>query len=171
MRSISNIIAVLGLLAIASIAVVIGYTIMMNYVSQSFKPTYDLSVSYAKLVYITSSENIYGTTYTTFKGEIGISNPGNPTTITICIVSARLGGSVAYYTPTTFTGSYSCPTVNVDSGYNVYSFIIRISNSDLDSIGCTTNRATCPLTYDWHYVVLDSQGRAIAIIKPVYVIP
>lgn len=169
-RSISNIIAALGLIAVAVVAAVIGYTIIMNYVSKSFRPSYEISITYVKLVYITSSESIGGVDYTTFKGEIGVSNPDNPTTIRVCIMSS-------YYTSasvaaTTFSSdNYSCPTIYVESGYNVYSFVIRIRNSDLNTIGCTYNRQNCPVTYNFYIVVFDSSGNVVDMKKPTYIVP
>lgn len=171
MKSISNIIAVLGLLAIASIAVIIGYNIIVGYVSSSLKPRYDISISHAKLVYITDNEIIDGTPYTTFKLEIGVSNPGNPTVLGVCIVSAAPSGTSHEYTPTTFTGKLSCPEIQVDTGYNVYSVIVRIRNSELDKVGCWYEKKTCPIRYDWHVIVFDSEGTPVAIVKPVYIIP
>lgn len=168
-RGISNIIAVLGLIAVSVIAVVIGYSIIMNYVSKSFTPSYDISITYAKLVYITESESIDSTAYTTFKGEIGVSNPGNPTTLRVCIMASYMSGATA--TATLFSGSYSCPTLSVDSGYNVYSFIIRINNNDLNKIGCSVNRQNCPIIYNFYFVIFDSQGNRVDAKKPVYIVP
>lgn len=168
-RSVSNVIAVLGLIAVATIATIIGYSIIMNYLSQSFKPNYRISVTYAKLVFVTASENVDGNIYTTFKGEVGVSNPGNPTTLQICITAAYLSGTAV--TPTTFTGSYSCPTVSVDSGYNVYSFLIRVLNSDLQRIGCGNNPQQCPILNHFNIVVKDGRGNVVDIVKPVYIVP
>jgi len=168
-RSISDVIAVLGLLTVAVIAVVIGYTIIMNYLSQSFKPSYQISVTYAKLIFITASESIGGTVYATYKGEIGISNPGNPTSVQICIVAAKVSGTSV--SPTTFVGSYSCPTISIDSGYNAYSFIIRISLNNLTNIGCSNMPQQCPIVNQFYFVIKDSQGNVVDVVKPVYVVP
>lgn len=168
-KSVSNVIAVLGLIAVATIATIIGYSIIMNYLSRSFKPSYQISVSYAKLVFVTASENVDGNIYTTFKGEVGISNPGNPTTLQVCISAAYVSGTAV--TPTTFTGSYSCPTVSIDSGYNVYSFLIRIQNSDLQRLGCGSNPQQCPIINQFFIVVKDGRGNVIDIVKPVYIVP
>jgi len=168
-RSVSDVIAVLGLLTVATIAVVIGYTIIVNYLSQSFKPSYQISITYAKLVFITGSESISGTVYATYKGEIGISNPGNPTSVQICIVAARVSESSA--SPTTFSDSYSCPSISIDSGYNSYSFIIRISSNNLKNIGCSVAPDQCPIVNQFYFVIKDSQGNVVDIVKPVYVVP
>jgi len=166
-RSISDIVVVLGLLAIATVAVVIGYGIIMNYLSRSLRPSYQISVTYAKLVFVTDSEDVGGTVYTTFRGEIGIANPGNPTTVQVCIVAATVSGTSV--SPTTFTGSDSCPTINVDSGYNVYGFIIRVKKDDLTKLGCQPQQ--CPIASQFHIVVKDSSGKVVDIVKPVYIVP
>jgi len=164
-RSVSDVIAVLGLLTVATVAVVIGYGIIMNYVSQLFKPSYQISVTYAKLVFVTESENIDGTIYTTFRGEIGIANPGNPTMVQVCIVAAVMNGTSV--SPTTFT--YWCPTIGVDSGYNVYSFIIRVKRDDLIKLGCRPQQ--CPIVNQFHIVVRDITRNAVEVVKPVYIVP
>ena len=167
-RGISDIVAVLGLVAIAAILVVIGYYILSNYLTQAFSPSYDLTVTYAKLVFITDNEYVAGTTYTSFKAEVGIANPGRPQQIRVCIVSAV--PTATGYAATTFTGAYECPTVIAEPGYNVYGFIIRVSNNALASIGCT-NYANCPIIRNWYIAVFDAQGNPVSIVKPVYIIP
>lgn len=165
-RSISNIIAVLGLMAIASITVVIGYTIMSGYMAQSIKPNYDITISYAKMVLITENEMRDGDVYSTFKVEVGVSNPGSPTTLRICVVSASQTNDG--YTTTRFP---ICPEVYVEPGYNVYSLIVRIPNSNISNTGCGARPSNCPVIMDWRILVEDQDGTPIAIVKPVYVIP
>lgn len=165
MRGLSNILAVLGLLAIAVVATVIGYVIISSYMAHTLKPSYDVSITYAKLIFVTDSENIQGKTYSTYVAEIGVSNPGPPQTLQVCIVSAKPSGTS--YVPYTFADS--CPTINVDSGYNVYSFIIRISNDDLEKVGCGSGQ-TCPISNSWQFAIYKN-GIPVSIIKPVYVIP
>lgn len=123
MRSISNIIAVLGLIGIAVVATVIGYNITMNHLPQSLKPNPSISMSCAKLVFITSNEQYGGTTYVTFKGEMGISNTGRDTMITVCIMSYYTSGTT--YSVTVIKGNdpNSCPLVLISTGYNAYGFI------------------------------------------------
>jgi len=168
-RSVSDVIAVLGLIAVASIAVVVGYSIISNYLSQTFKPNYSISVTYVKLTYVTSSENIGGLDYTTLKGEIGVSNPGSPRTIQICIVSSNITSGTLV--PVTFSDQYSCPTVVVDSGYNVYGFLIRISNRNLQSVGCYGRYDLCPIQKQFYVVVKDLSSSNIIIVKPTYLVP
>lgn len=168
LRTISNIIAVLGLLTITSIAVIIGYTIITNYVFRTLKPTYEISVAYVKLVFITDNEIINGETYSAFKVEVGISNPGKPTSLKICVISAHQAGSE--YEPVMFTGFSACPTIVADPGYNVYSAVIRISNDELSEVGCGTDIVSCPIKLSWHIAILKN-NKPISIEKPVYVVP
>jgi len=168
-RTVSNVIAVLALLAVAVVAVVAGYTIVSSYLSKSLKPEYDVSVAYAKLVYITDCEVVDGETYTTFRVEVGVANPGPPTTLRICVVSAKRSNS--HYTATTFTGPLSCPSVRVEPGYNVYTVILRVRNRDLHEAGCGYEEYQCPIRLNWHILVLDRYGKPVAVVKPVYIIP
>jgi hypothetical protein len=173
-RSLSELIAVLGLLGITLVAVAIGYTIITNYTSRSLNPSYDVSVTYGKLVLITTDEVVGGIDYATFRGEIGVSNPsGQPRSMTICIVSAK--PSASGYTTYKFTSYFSCATITADTGYNVYSFLIRISYPDLNAVGCSTNLEiniqNCPLSNEWRFTIDDANGRTVAIVKPTYIIP
>ena len=169
MRGVSNIIVALGLVAVATVAVVVGFTVISQYLSQALRPRYDLSISYAKLVFITDSENVGGTSHTTFKGEVGVANPSASLQLRVCILSAKplQGGGFEQVVI-----QESCVPVSADPGYNVYSFIIRVPNSVLEQIGCSQiNRRACPYMREWFFVVYDSAGNPIAIAKPTYVVP
>jgi len=170
MRGISNIIAALGLIAVAMVAVVVGFTIISQYLSQALKPRYDLSISYAKLVFITANENAGGATYATFKGEIGVANPSASAQLRVCILTAKPTQSGEFESTVI---QESCVSLTADSGYNVYSFIIRVPDTALEEIGCdeTTAKMMCPHTRGWHFIIYDSGNTPIATVKPVYIIP
>lgn len=175
MRGLSNIVAVLGLIVISVAAVSIGYTLVTQYVSQSFKPSAEIAVSYAKLVFITDSENVGGTLYVTFKGEIGIGNSGPETSGTVCVVTISPTTGTLSPTATELTNHCS-QTLAIASGYRTYSFILRVPRSVLDQLGCTGGYSACPMSRDWHFAIYvrnprtSSMERA-AVVKPVYMIP
>lgn len=176
-RCVANIVTTLGLIVVSIVAVSIGYTLISQYVSQTFRPSPEISVTYAKLIYITDSENVAGTTYVTFKGEIGVGNPGPAVDGHVCIVSMI---SVIAGTTTSLSTSelsqHCSQSFTMRSGYATYSFIVRVPRSVMDSLGCRGAYSSCPLNRDWHFVVyarnirIGSMERA-ALIKPIYIIP
>lgn len=179
-RCISNLVTALGLIVIAVAAVAIGYTVITHYVSQMLKPSPELSVSYAKLVFITDNEVVGSTTYVTFKGEVGIGNPGTPVTGYVCIVSMATATTTTTTTtqsPTTVELSDYCSTTfTISSGYNTYSFVLRIPKTVLDSLGCRGAYSSCPVNRMWYFSVYAQNPRVgtmerVSIVRPVYMVP
>ncbi|MEM1693970.1 MAG: hypothetical protein QXH21_09010 [Ignisphaera sp.] len=176
-KSISNLVTVLGLIAVAVVAVAVGYTVITQYVSQMLKPSPELSVPYAKLVFITDSEVMGLTTYVTFKGEVGISNPGTPVTGYVCVVSMVTVTSSNTQTLNTTELSNYCSTIfTIGSGYNTYSFILRIPRTVLDSLGCQGTYSACPVNRMWHFSVYAKNPRTetmerVSIVRPIYMVP
>jgi hypothetical protein len=74
---------------------------------------------------------------------------------------------VSTITPTLLQNT--CTTLTVDSGHNVYSYLVRVSRNDLNSIGCV-NGVTCPDTHEWR-VVLVKDNEIIDSVKPLYIVP
>ncbi|MEM4787702.1 MAG: hypothetical protein QXV28_06980 [Ignisphaera sp.] len=173
-RCISNLITTLGLILIAITAVSIGYTVIMHYTSRMFKLSPELSVSYAKLVFITDSEVVGLTTYVTFKGEIGIGNPGTPVMGYVCIVSMNTTSTRA---PTAVELSNYCSTsFTISSGYNTYSFVLRIPRNVLDSLGCRRPYSSCPVNNMWYFSVYAQNlstrtMERVSIVRPIYIVP
>lgn len=174
-RAVANVVTVLGLIVISVVAVTIGYTLITQYITQSLKTTPEMTITYAKLIFITDSENVGGTIYVTFKGEVGIGNPGADTSGRICVVTATTGAGTT--PPTALELSNHCSqTITLSSGYRTYSFILRVPRSTMDSLGCTGSYSTCPVTRNWYFSVYATNPRTatmerIAIVKPIYVIP
>lgn len=174
MKGLSNIVAVLGLIVVAVISVSIGYTLMTQYLSRSLKPSPELDITYAKLIFITDSENVAGTLYVTFKGEIGLANPGPQTTIKVCVVSLSRGTGTLTLIASELL-NYCSQSIVVPPGYTTYSFILRVPRSVMSSLGCTSY-AICPRALDWHFSIYALNPSTnfmerVAVVKPVYVIP
>lgn len=166
LRSSSNVITALGLIAVAVVATVVGSLIITRYVATSVKPKYDVTITYAKLVLIAENEVVDNTVYTTYKFEIGVANPGQQKTLQVCIVSAKPSSTT--FVPTVLG---SCPSITVEPGYKVYSFLLRVNEEFMNGVMCYGSlKTTCPILREWFITVYDGTT-PIASVKPQYVVP
>lgn len=169
-RFVSEAVTVLGLVSLAVVAAVIGFSVASHYVLRSVGVAPEISVSYARLTYITDNEFVNTVQCVTFRGEMGIANPGQPTSATVCVISMNLTRTGGTTKPVDVVLSSSCTTINIRSGYGVYSFIIRVPRYVMESIGCRASYASCPYLRDW-YLALYVGNERVAVVKPVYTVP
>ncbi|MEM1672825.1 MAG: hypothetical protein QXL19_05795 [Ignisphaera sp.] len=178
-KCISNLVVVLGLIMITIVSTIIGFTIVTQYVSQTVKQSPEISASYGKLVFITDTELVDSVIYVTFRGEVGIINPNIPVRGYICIISMNVSRN-----PTTGLqelepielSEYCSTTFTIRSGYNVYSFILRIPRDVLNSLGCQGVYSSCPISRVWYFSIYVQNPRTnimerALIIKPIYFVP
>lgn len=169
-RLISEAVTVLGLVSLAVVAAAIGFSIASQYVLRSVNVAPEISVSHARLTYITDSESIGLVQHVTFRGEIGIVNPGQPTLANVCVIAMNLTYAGGTTRLVDVVLSNSCTNMYIKSGYDVYGFIIRIPRQVLNSIGCTASYVSCPHLRDW-YLALYINNERVAVVKPVYTVP
>lgn len=169
-RFVSEAVTVMGLVSLAVVAAVIGFSVVLQYVLKSVGVAPEISVSYARLTYITDSEFVNTVQSVTFRGEMGITNPGQQTPAMVCVVSMNLTRTGGTTRPVDVVLSSSCTIINIRSGYGVYGFIIRVPRHVMDSIGCRASYASCPYLRDW-YLALYVGSERVAVVKPVYTVP
>lgn len=153
----SQIVAALGLLAIASVLAIAVLNIVLQKATEFVPATGNAELSYAKLTPITFNEVINDVAYATFRLEFGVSSDTDMT-VSICLVSGSSQGEVELVCQ---------DNIQVRAGYHVYSVIMRIDKTTLGTI-CPPDLSQCPLTNNW-VVVMESDGRTISSVIPLYI--
>jgi len=164
LRSVSQVVAALILVAVAVAVSVAGFFIISSMAQRVSDPSYQVSVSYSKLTFITDSEYVSGTRYVTYRLELG----------TISTAPSRSLRVVITYISSTGDTKYIDTGVNVPVPYgsSSTSAVVRVRYQDIQNMGCTDYYSVrmCPSLRGW-VIALCDQNTCYATSKPVYIAP
>lgn len=174
MRSTSQLVASILLIAISIVAFLIAMNTIIRYATRYASPAPIVRLASARLIFITDSENVSNVLHVTYRLDVAISYTGSGDRVRICIQAVNHSSATQLVIQVVVLPQ--CVDFNVTEGQRVYSSLLRIPRTTLDSIGCSSNYIACPKRTEWYvvlYVYNHDTGawERLESVKPIYVVP
>lgn len=175
-RGVSQLVVAIGLVAISLFLAAYVAPKYLSF-SKNSVPHPAPTITYAKLVFISDQDTSADIAQSVFKLEVGVSNQESEETLRVCMYALNLtavlsNSTTNYKVQVPISGSTSdwCTYLHVGVGFHTYSILIKVPNDYLARIGCASP-VSCPENSAWVVEFYDTQGKRIASVKPIYIVP